>query len=143
MRIATSVAASAHHLEDDLLVDGLLLQVVMACFAARDDFAVRACFVELGDFVGLDESAVCSADLAGCPAEFRFLGYTRAECRVCLRGDCPVCIRDGCLAYLRADCRVCIQGGCHIRGECRDDSPAGSLRACCSRDGCRSLADGS
>ena len=94
MRIATSVAASAHHLEDDPLVDGPLPQVVMACFAATADFAARACFVELDDFVELDESAVCLADLAERPGGFRF------------RDDCLGYILADCLAYRLGDCRL-------------------------------------
>jgi hypothetical protein len=159
MRIVTSVAASAHHLEDDPLVDDPLLQVVMAGFAALDDFVELACFVELDDSVELacsvelGESVVCWADQAGRSGEFRSrddcqgdcrafprgdcLGYIRDVCRVCLRGDYPVCIQDECLAYRLGGCRV------YIRGGCRDDIRVGSLRACCSRDGCRSLADGS
>jgi hypothetical protein len=160
MRNVSSVAAFAPRLEGDRpLVDGHLLQVVTACFVVRDDFVELACFVELDDFVeaadsvGLGESEVCRVDLAGSLGGIRFrdgcqgdcraflrddcLGYIPDECRVFLRGDCLVCIRDGCLAYRLGGCRV------YIRGEYRDDIRVGSLRACCSRAGCRSLADDS
>ena len=161
MRNVSSVAAFAPRLEGDRpLVDGHLLQVVTAGFVVRDDFVELACFVELddsveaADSVGLGESEVCRVDLAGSLDDFRFQDGCRGDCRVFLRGGCLVCIRGGCrgflqddcLGYTLADCQAfLLRGGCPvcIRGGCRDDIRVGSLRACCSRAGCRSLADDS
>jgi hypothetical protein len=133
-------------------VDGPLRQVVMAGFAVTDDFVEPACFAELDDsvvlvdFVELGESVVCRVDLAGSLDDFRFRDGCRGDCLVFLLGDCPVFLQDDCLGYTPDGCLAfLLRGGCPvcIRGGSRDDIRVGSLRACCSRDDCRSLADDS